>query len=185
MENRKFNRRDFLSLSGMGYLAGVSRSLFPDLMPRFALRPPGQSAPGDVLLCIFLRGGMDGISAVVPYGDGADYYDSRPTQAVPESMAQNLDGFFGLHPALSPLKEIYDEKQLVFIHAAGSTDSSRSHFDAMKFMEYGTPGDKTTGTGWINRQLQTAARDNQSPFRAVGMGAMLQDSLRGPITPLS
>jgi uncharacterized protein (DUF1501 family) len=183
-------RRDFLSgLSAVGAI-GVSKALFPAWMPRLAFRQQNQAAPGDVLVCIFLRGGIDGLSAVAPYGDGAHYYDARPTLAVPEpgpdaSAALDLDGYFGFHPALAPLKNIYDMGQLAVVHATGSTDPSRSHFDAMTFMEYGTPGNKTIGTGWLGRHLQTAAWQNDSPFRAVGMGAMLPTSLRGPISPIS
>lgn len=178
-------RRQFLSKLSV---IGASLALFPHWMPRLAFR---QTTPGDILICIFLRGGIDGLSVVVPYGDGAHYYDPRPSQAVPEpgqdeSAAIDLDGYFGLHPVLQPLKDIYDNGDLAIVHATGSTDPTRSHFDAMRFMEYGTPGNKTIGTGWIGRHLQTAAWQNDSPFRAVGMGAMLQDSLRAEsITPLS
>lgn len=181
------NRRQFLQAGTAVGVIGASRSLFPAWMPRLAFRSPERQAggPGDVLVCIFLRGGMDGLSAVVPLGEGANYFDNRPTLAVPERDAVDLDGFFGLHPALAPLKEIYDARELAVVHATGLTDSTRSHFDAMRFMEYGTPGDKLIGTGWIGRHLQSAAWENESPFRAVGMGAMVPESLRGPISPLS
>jgi uncharacterized protein (DUF1501 family) len=168
----------------------LSKALFPAWMPRLAFRPPQQAAPGDVLVVVFLRGGIDGLSAVVPYGEGKNYYDARPTLAVAEpgkgeKSALDLDGFFGLHPALSPLMDIYKSQQLAIVHATGLTDSTRSHFDAMQFMEYGTPGAKTIGTGWIGRHLQSAAWQNGSPFRAVGMGAMVPSALRGSVTPLS
>ncbi|MEM7800132.1 MAG: DUF1501 domain-containing protein [Chloroflexota bacterium] len=184
-------RREFLQSAGMAGVLGTSRSLFPKWMPRMAFRGDlSGSAPGDVLVCIFLRGGMDGLSAVVPYGEGKNYYDSRPTQSVREpgageGRAIDLDGLFGLHPALAPLKEIYDEGDLSIVHATGLTDATRSHFDAMQFMEYGVPGDKTIGTGWIGRHLQSAAWENQSPFRAVGMGLMVPTSLRGSVTSLA
>jgi uncharacterized protein (DUF1501 family) len=184
-------RRDFLSRAGMVGALGISKALFPAWMPRLAFRPPNQAqAARDVLVCIFLRGGIDGLSAVAPYGEGANYYDNRPTQRLTEpgsgvGSAVDLDGFFGFHPALEPLKEVYDLGQLAVVHATGSIDPSRSHFDAMKFMEYGTPGAKGTGTGWIGRHLESAAWQNDSPFRAVGMGAMVPNSLRGNITPLS
>src|SRR5690606_36768831 len=104
---------------------------------------------GNVLVNIFLRGGMDGLSVVVPYFEGRHYYDARPTQAIPEPgagdhTAVDLDGRFGLHPAMRPLKDAYDAGHLGIIHATGSTDPTRSHFDAMLFMEYGTPGVKAT-----------------------------------------
>jgi uncharacterized protein (DUF1501 family) len=182
-------RRDFLKGVGAAGAVGISRSLFPAWMPRLAFRAPNQ-APGDVLVCIFLRGGIDGLSAIVPFGEGADYYDARPTQAVAEpgsgpSAAIDLDGFFGMHPSFSPLVDLYRSGALAVVHATGSTDPTRSHFDAMQFMEYGTPGDKTIATGWIGRHLKSAAWQNDSPFRAVGMGAMLPTSLRGPVSSLS
>ncbi len=185
----KLNRREFLGSAASVGVLGASKSLFPSWMPRLAFRSQGQ-APGDVLVCIFLRGGTDGLSAVVPYGEGANYYDARPTQSVVEpgggnGSAVDLDGFFGLHPAMASLKDIYTEGDLSIVHATGSIDPSRSHFDAMQFMELGTPGEKSIGTGWIGRHLQSAYWQSNSPFRAVGMGAMLPGSLRGPITPLS
>ena len=170
---------------------GASQSLFPRWMPQLAFRSPERMAAGrgDVLVNIFLRGGMDGLSVVAPFAEGANYYDVRPTIAVPEPGRPNgaidLDGRFGLHPTLAPLKEIYDQQHLAIVHATGSIDPSRSHFDAMTFMEAGVPGNKTLNTGWIGRHLQAAAWQNDSPFRAVGMGAMIPSALRGPITPLS
>lgn len=182
-------RREFLGgLASVGAV-GISKALFPSWMPKLAFRQQG-TAPGDVLVVIFLRGGIDGLSAVIPYGDGANYYDARPTLAVPEpgsgtNAALDLNGYFGFHQSLAPLVDIYRMGALAVVHATGSTDPSRSHFDAMQFMEYGTPGSKTTGTGWIGRHLQSAAWQNDSPFRAVGMGAMVPSSLRGPVSPLS
>ncbi len=184
-------RRNFLKLAGVAGVIGASRSLFPGWMPRLAFA--SDHAPRDdrdILINIFLRGGMDGLSAVVPYGEGRDYYDVRPTLAVPEpgggpQSAIDLDGFFGLHPALAPLKPIYDEQDLAIVHASGLVHPTRSHFDAQHFIDFGIPGDKTVATGWIGRHLETASWQNQSPFRAVGMGDLLPDSLRGEVTPLA
>src|SRR5690349_12040250 len=99
-------------------------------MPKLASRPPNQSAPGDVLVCSFLRGGIGGLSAIVPYGDGANYYDIRPTIAVPEpgsseKAAIDLNGYFGLNPALAPIYDIYSAGKLAVIHATGSMNPSR------------------------------------------------------------
>jgi uncharacterized protein (DUF1501 family) len=191
MMNILHSRRDFLSGAAKLGVIGAAKSLFPSWMPRLAFRPQAQtSGRGDVLVAIFLRGGIDGLSAIVPYGEGANYYDRRPTLYVPEpgsspNAAIDLDGFFGLHPSLAPLHNIYTANDLLLVHATGSIDPSRSHFDAMQFMEYGTPGSKTTGTGWIGRHLQSVATQNDSPFRAVGMGAMVQNSLRGNVVPLA
>lgn len=188
----ELNRREFLGAAGMVGAVGISKALMPSWMPRLAFRDREAAqggGPGDVLICIFLRGGMDGLSAVAPYGEGGAYYDARPTLAVPERGRTNglvdLDGRFGLHPALASLKEAYDQGDFAIVHATGSIDPSRSHFDAMHFMEAGTPGQKGVGTGWIGRHLQSAAWQNSSPFRAIGMGAMTPESLRGPISPLS
>ncbi|MEM7345038.1 MAG: hypothetical protein AAF485_12410, partial [Chloroflexota bacterium] len=110
----QLNRRDFLkSSAGLGVI-GASKTLFPSWMPRLAFQAPNQASPGDIMVCIFLRGGIDGLNTVVPYSEGAYYYDQRPTLAVPEpgrgeGAAIDLDGQFGFHPTLAPLKEIYDE----------------------------------------------------------------------------
>jgi uncharacterized protein (DUF1501 family) len=186
-------RRDLSGMLGMVGVAGLSRSLFPAWMPRLAFRSPesvGQQKHGDVLVAVFQRGGMDGLNVVVPYGDGAAYYDMRPTIGIAEpgkgdKSAIDLDGHFGLHPSLRGLKDVFDQGHLAVIHATGSPDPSRSHFEAMEFMERGTPGERLTGTGWINRHLETAAWQNNSPFRAVGMGAMVQSSLQGAVPALA
>ncbi len=159
---------------------------WPAWMPRVAFAAKDEQPKGDTLVCIFQRGGMDGLNAVVPHGEKA-YYAARDQLAIPQpkvsdaKAAIDLDGFFGLHPNLRPFKEIYDAKQLAIVQAAGSPDPSHSHFDAMDFMERGTPGEKAIPTGWLARHMQTAASSNKSPFRAIGMGAMLQASLRGPV----
>ncbi len=194
-----FTRRQFLgtasSAVGMIGTLGINPALFPRWMPRMAFRDTKSAGSrGDVLIVIAQRGGMDGLSAVVPYADGGVYYDKRPTIAIrppnssggaEDDTAIDLDGHFGLHPALRPLKDVYDAKQLAVIHAAGSPDPSRSHFDAMDYMERGTPGDRMTSNGWINRHLESAAWQNASPFRAVGIGSMIQTSLSGIVPALS
>lgn len=182
------SRRTFLKSSAALGVVGAGRSLFPSWMPQLAFASEARQAPGDVLVCIFLRGGIDGLSAVVPYFEGAQLYDARPTIATPEpgsGGSLDLDGRFALHPAMAPLKELYDDGSFGIIHATGLTDSSRSHFDAMRFMEAGLSGDKGLETGWLGRHLKTAAWSNDSPFRAVGMGAMVAESLRGPVSPLA
>ncbi|MCC6299887.1 MAG: DUF1501 domain-containing protein [Anaerolineales bacterium] len=176
------SRRDFLKLAGAFAVAPA----LPAWMPRMAFAPEGVEPPGDILVVVFQRGGMDGISAVIPHGD-ADYYNNRSALAIPEpedgsdKTGIDLDGFFGLHPSLLPLKDLWDERTLAIVHAVGSPDPTHSHFDAMDYMERGTPGEKSIPTGWIGRHLQTAAWQNESPFRAIGMGGVMQASLRGPI----
>jgi|SRR3990170_2342135 len=186
MDN-SLSRREFLKLAGgLGAYALAPSAALPAWMPRMAFAPPGVEPQGDLLLVVFQRGGMDGLSAVIPHGD-PHYYRRRSALAIaePESGDEetglDLDGFFGLHPALRPLKDLWDEQALALVHAVGSPDLTHSHFDAMDYMERGTPGEKRIPTGWIGRHLQTAPWQNDSPFRAIGMGGILQASLRGPV----
>ena len=178
----KFSRRDFLKLASSFTVAPA----LPAWMPRMAFAPQGVEPPGDILVVVFQRGGMDGINAVIPHGD-VDYYHHRRMLAIPEpedgsdQTGIDLDGFFGLHPSLRPLKDLWDEKTLAIVHAVGSPDPTHSHFDAMDYMERGTPGEKAIPTGWIGRHLQTASWQNDSPFRAIGMGGVMQAALRGPV----
>jgi len=138
-----------------------------------------------IIIAIFQRGAADGISVVVPFGD-PHYAPARPQIAIPEparggvERAIDLDGFFGLHPSLDSLKPIYDEGRLAIVHAAGSPDSTRSHFDAQDYMEAGAPGNKAVSDGWLNRYLQASlASDAAPPFRAVAISANLPRSLAG------
>lgn len=177
LDQRGASRRTFLkSMVGGGALL-LTRSLFPTLpFVAFAQTP----REVDTLVVVFLRGGMDGLSAVVPVGEGAAFYDHRRATAIPEERVLDLDGFFGFHPSLAPLHEIYRGGRLAVVHAAGSPDPSRSHFDAMEYMERGTPGVRVTETGWLTRHLQSVPWTNESPFRAIAMGSMLPTSIRGP-----
>ena len=131
---------------------------------------------------LFQRGAADGLNIVVPHGEGA-YYGMRPSIAIPRpssgrESAIDLDGFFGLHPSLAPLKPLWDQKHLAIVHAAGSPDNTRSHFDAQDYMESGTPGLKSTEDGWLNRALRTDKED-ASPFRAVALSTGLPRTLAG------
>lgn len=143
-----------------------------------------QPAQRDILICIFLRGGADGLNMVVPHGEAA-YYEQRRGLALAAPGRSNsvidLDGFFGLHPALEPLHEIWRAGQLAAVHACGSPDPTHSHFDAMDYMERGTPGDKSAAGGWLGRHLAATATGQDSPFRALGFGALLQASLQGGV----
>ena len=181
----KLSRRDFLKLSAtMGGLA-LTPAL-PAWMPRMSFAPQGVEPDGDILVVIFLRGAIDGLNAVIPHAESR-YYDLRPELAIPEPKSGNdqsaidLDGFFSFHPSLRPLKDMFDDKSLAIVHAVGSPDPTHSHFDAMDYMERGTPGEKSLTTGWIGRHLQSAPWKNESPFRAIGMGGVAQASLRGPV----
>jgi len=141
-----------------------------------------ESADGrrKVLVAIFQRGAADGLNIVVPFAERR-YYELRPTIGVAAPGAPNgaidLDGHFGLNPALQALKPFWDKRQLAIVEAAGSPDPSRSHFDAQDYMESGTPG-KTTSDGWLNRALPVAGPQT-SPLRAIATGAQLPRTLRG------
>src|SRR5215813_14132180 len=154
--------------------------------PRFLLRA-AEAAAGrrKVLVAIFQRGAVDGLSMVPPYGDVA-YAAVRPGIAIqPPShgeseRASDLDGFFAFHPSLAPLLPLWRNRSLAVIHACGSPDTTRSHFDAQDYMETGTPGVKSTRDGWLARAA--AARTTRpSPFRAVALGSTLPRSLRGDV----
>jgi uncharacterized protein (DUF1501 family) len=141
-------------------------------------------APGTrkkILVAIFQRGAADGLNIVVPHGEKA-YYDLRPTIAIPrpgggEQAALDLDGFFGLHPALARLEPLFSQRHLAIVDAVGSPDPTRSHFDAQDYMESGTPGLKATTDGWMNRALSKA--EKESPLRAISLGTVLPRTLRG------
>jgi uncharacterized protein (DUF1501 family) len=171
-------RRLFLKSSGLAMFGFGTSPLW--LQRAVAAPDPMQKK---VLVAIFQRGAVDGLNVVVPFGE-ANYSRLRPNIAVSTpsrgdngSSAIDLDGFFGLHPSLAPLKPIYDAKQLAIIHAVGSPDPTRSHFDAQDYMESGTPGRKTTADGWLNRAL-TQEKDS-SPVRAISVGTTLARTLRG------
>jgi len=179
-------RRFFIRNSA---LAMVGAGAAPLWLERTLYAADAPSPRKKILVAIFQRGAADGLNIVAPHAEPR-YYEMRPTIAVPrptraadrrEDAAIDLDGFFGLHPALAPLKPIWDDGHLAIVHAAGSPDPTRSHFDAQDFMEAGTPGVKSTADGWMNRALpcvDSAAR--VSPVRAVAMGAVLPRSMRGP-----
>ncbi|HET7039306.1 MAG TPA: hypothetical protein VFH97_05420, partial [Gemmatimonadales bacterium] len=182
MERRVFVRA--------GALALVSLGLDPIFLTRAAYAVRRSAGPSDrrTLICIFQRGAVDGLNMVVPHGD-PDYYRERPRIAVPRpgqaEGALDLDGHFGLHPALAPLLPFYRAGALGVVHAVGSPDATRSHFDAQDYMETGTPGRKGTPDGWIARHLAHAADHRETPFRGVAIGPQLPRALRGSAPALA
>lgn len=175
------SRRIFLRNSALA-MVGVGSA--PLWLQRAALAEDTTGRRKKVLVAIFQRGAADGLNVVVPHGEQR-YYDLRPSIAIPRPSASapgesaiDLDGFFGLNPALSPLKPLWDKQQLAIIHAAGSPDPTRSHFDAQDYMESGTPGLKSTADGWLNRALPPAS-GKSSPVRAVSLGPTLPRAMRG------
>ncbi len=165
-------RRFFIKSSG---LALASFAVTPSFLVRAAMTERAKDHP--VLIAVFQRGAVDGISMVVPYGD-PNYRPARPQIAIDSPM--DLDGFFGLHPALDSLKPIYDEGRLAVVHAAGSPDNTRSHFDAQDYMESGAPGNKNIEDGWLNRYLRVKPDRSATPFRAVAFSPNVPRSLMGP-----
>jgi uncharacterized protein (DUF1501 family) len=175
----RFSRRYFLKQGGV---AMVGLSAMPAFLQRAVAATPMPNRKQ--LVVLFQRGAADGLNIVVPFGE-SNYYRMRPTIAIPQpkrggtDTAIDLDGFFGLHPSLAPFESLFHKNQLAIVHAAGSPDPTRSHFDAQDFMESGTPGLKSTGDGWLNRALETVPQENSSPFRAVAMGPNLPRMLQG------
>src|SRR6266699_3643214 len=167
------SRRIFLK---NGSFALVSLGFAPSFLARTAFAA-GATRRSKQLIAIFQRGAVDGLSVVVPFGD-AEYYRARPSIAIPqpnsgENAAIDLDGFFGFNPRLQPLERLWSARQLAVVHACGSPDSTRSHFDAQDYMETATPGVKSTPDGWLNRYLQARRAEVPTPFRAVALTAQL------------
>jgi uncharacterized protein (DUF1501 family) len=179
------NRRAFLK---NGSLALVTLGFAPAFISRTV---QAARARQKVLVAIFQRGAVDGLNMVVPFGERA-YYDARPTIAIPAPGAKaadsaiDLDGFFGLHPRMAPLVPLFKDRSLAIVHACGSHDETRSHFDAQDYMESGTPGVKSTRDGWLNRYLHNREHEAAaSPFRAVALAPQLPRTLQGSAPALA
>ncbi|MBV8808064.1 MAG: DUF1501 domain-containing protein [Acidobacteriaceae bacterium] len=171
---RIFLKSSALAMVGIGSVpTWLSRALYAQ-----------QSVPSErkrILIAIFQRGAVDGLNVVIPHGEPA-YYALRPSLAISrpngtEASAIDLDGHFGLHPALRRLKPLWDKNQLAIVEAVGSPDPTRSHFDAQDYMESGTPGFKATCDGWLNRAIPI--EEHASPLRAVSLSPNLPRALRG------
>jgi uncharacterized protein (DUF1501 family) len=197
------DRRVFMK---SGALALVTMGLSPSFLRRTAFgaellngAASKGSARGKTLICLFQRGAADALNVVVPHGEAA-YYRLRPNIAIPRPTfgagaagAVELDGFFGLHPALAPMKPLWDEGILAPVHAVGSPSSTRSHFDAQDYMETGTPDQKGTRDGWLNRYLALQGtceagcvhEAKPSPFRAVAMTQQTPRILEGPAATIA
>ena len=170
-------RRIFLKSSG---LAMVTLGFAPSFLARTAEAANARRAK--LLIAVFQRGAVDGLNMIVPFGEG-DYYKLRPSIAIArpgtgDLAAVDLNGFFGLHPRMAALKPFWDNKSLAIVHACGSPDSTRSHFDAQDYMESATPGVKSTKDGWLNRYLQVT-QEAESPLTAVAMTRQMPRSLQG------
>lgn len=178
------SRRSMLKTTAALSVVSAMQTLWPRWLPRLAFAQDG--IRGDVLVCVFLRGGADALNMIVPFGD-KNYYDARPTLAIPQpdSRAENrvltLDDFYGLNPDMKALHELFRGGHLAAIHAVGAPNVSRSHFEAMDLLERGTDGETGASSGWLGRHLMVTSGALDSPLRAVGWGENLQTSLRGYI----
>jgi uncharacterized protein (DUF1501 family) len=171
-----------------GAFALVSLGFAPSFLARTAFAA-GATGRSKRLIAIFQRGAVDGLSVIVPFGD-KEYYRARPSIAIERPGAANdaavdLDGFFGFNPRLRPLKQFWDARQLAIVHACGSPDNTRSHFDAQDYMETATPGVKSTPDGWLNRYLQVRRLEEATPFRAVSLTQQLPRVLQGTAPALA
>lgn len=180
---RSISRRGFMK---NGALALIGTAAIPAFLTRSVLAETTTAAArGKKLVVVFQRGAADGLNIVVPYRE-ANYYAMRPSIAIPQTHVIDLNGTFGLHPAMASLKLLYDAGHLAIIPAAGSPDTTRSHFDAQEYMESGTPGIKSTQDGWLNRALQAdRLRAPASPFRAVALGPQVPRTLAGSVPSIA
>lgn len=186
------NRRFFLH---RGALALAGTTAIPHFLVRNLLAQDAGVAAGATnrrLVVIFQRGAADGLNIVVPWREKA-YYSMRPSIAIPQQQVIDLNGFFGLHPSLASFKPLYDAGHLAIVHAAGSPDMTRSHFDAQDYMESGTPGVKNTDDGWLNRALQAedlrhryvGTCEQHTAFRALALGADVPLTLAGKVPAIA
>lgn len=179
-------RRQVLLGTAMALVAWAGRE--KTALAQVTVAPDRREPQGDVLVNVFLRGGADGLNIVVPYAED-NYHRRRPTlriaapserQAAPADRVLDLDGFFGLHPTLALLHPLYKEGLMACVHAVGSGDQTRSHFEAMTAMERGLASDVSgTASGWLARHLNSTQGENSSPLRAVAFSSVMPDSLRG------
>jgi uncharacterized protein (DUF1501 family) len=173
-------RRDFLNSLALG--AGLVLPLGANAWAATAAVPTRQK-----LVVVMLRGAVDGLNVVAPVGD-PNYRVLRPTigleAAGVDGGALDLDGYFGLHPALAPLMPYWEQKQLAFVHASGSPDDTRSHFDAQDYMESATPGRKGTPDGWLNR-LVANLPGASTPSRLLSVGPIMPRAVSGPAAAMN
>lgn len=176
-------RRGFMKA---GALALVGTSTIPAFLTRSVMAEVNTAAANKKkLVVLFQRGAADGLNIVVPYKE-KNYYAMRPSLAIKPEQVLDLDGFFGLHPSMAAFKPLYEQGHLAVVHATGSPDTTRSHFDAQDFMESGTPGLKATQDGWLNRALQEELlRGQSSPFRAVALGGQVPRTLQGKLPAIA
>src|SRR5687767_13603474 len=178
------SRRVFVRAGALGLVSFGLDPLFLSRAAYATCRPTVLPSNNRSLVCLFQRGAVDGLSMLVPHGEES-YYRERPRIAIPRTAVVDLDGHFGLHPRLAPLKPFWDSGSLAVVPAVGSPDGTRSHFDAQDYMESGTPGVKSTTDGWANRYCQNAKEHTDTPFRAVAFGPQLPRIMAGTAPALA
>ena len=167
-------RRVFLQNSAMA-LAGTAA--IPSFLPPAAFA--NTSTKNGCLVVIFQRGGADGLNIVVPHGEAA-YYRMRPSINIPRDAVIDLDGFFGLHPAIASLHPLWKRKHLAIVHAVGSHGAPRLHIAAQDLLESGVSGGNASTGGWLNRAVTVLPSSrNESAFRVVGLGPTIPRILTG------
>lgn len=176
-----------MSTSRRSFMVGCSAAIASLGGARFKSLTFGAAPGDDTLVVLFLRGGIDGLSLVCPtnHNDRGLYEQARPDIAIPLSGGNSALGIgqgFGMHRSAAPLRNLLLDGNLAVVHACGMmNNANRSHFDAQEFMELGTPGTRTTFSGWLSRHLETLGLPNNVPLPAVAIGSLQQTSLRGSI----
>jgi uncharacterized protein (DUF1501 family) len=173
------NRREFLKMAALASFGALQPGAIG-----WAFSNGQDNVGSKKLIVILLRGGMDGLNVIAPYGDNR-YASMRPNIALSKANGMiDLDGYFGMHPSLAPILPLFREGSLAFVHAAGSPDPTRSHFDAQDYMESGMPGIKSASSGWLNR-LVGRLPSKHSPLQAINIGAVLPRIYAGPASVAS
>ena len=171
------SRRSFLRGCGLTLTGFGIGSLFPTPLIQQAMA--AGPANNRRLLFIFLRGGNDGLNAVIPHGDVQYNTTTRPTLYIPPGDAIDLNGFASFHPALSEMIDAYTAGELAVIHRVGYPNSSRSHFDGQRIWENGDPLQSQLFEGWLYRYTQEAAISAGVNLPALSVQSNLPVLLRG------
>jgi uncharacterized protein (DUF1501 family) len=181
LSRRGFLKAGGLTLFGVGLMGGIP-AFIAEAAAQEKIRVPYKK--GKTLVCIFQRGAMDGLMAVTPFTD--QYLkEARPGLFMDAAKGGNdnalidLDGRFGLHPSMKAFEPMFREKRLGIVHGIGSPNNTRSHFDAQDYMESGTPFNKGTASGWLNRAVGLLGHDALTPFTAVSLTSALPRSFYG------
>lgn len=177
------NRREFLALCGTVLVSSLLPLGFNGWAASIVDKTLAIDPKRKRLIVLFQRGAVDGLNLVIPFTESA-YYDGRPTIAVPTPGsalgALQLTSTFGLHPSLDPILPLWKNRSLAFVHACGSPNPTRSHFEAQDYMETGTPGLRTTKDGWLNRLLSVLSSPTKSA-QGLSMGSPSPMIMRGNV----